>query len=179
LVIALTATILSFVFIIPESKRKTLNPFFLFLHRVFNFKQLVIEKILQFVYVFATFLIIIFSLIIMFDSEFILGLVYLILGPVILRISFELFMMFILAVKNIIQINEKLNVIIDGKKDGNTQAAPVQNTQPQGPSNNQNVYGQSFTPPQTNNAPLFCIECGSVLSQNGSCPNPSCPKNLK
>jgi len=52
--LTLVATVLAFIFIIPEKKRARLNKFGKFLHDTFNFKYLVIEKILQALYVFAT-----------------------------------------------------------------------------------------------------------------------------
>ena len=45
LILAVAATVLAFIFIIPSKKREKLGGFFRFLHDVFNFKFLIIEKI--------------------------------------------------------------------------------------------------------------------------------------
>ena len=45
-VFAIAATVLSLIFITPENKRKTLNKFFAFLADLFNFKYLILEKII-------------------------------------------------------------------------------------------------------------------------------------
>ena len=60
--LAIAATILAFIFIVPESKREKLNSFGKFLHDALNFKFLIVEKILQALYIFATAFIILFLL---------------------------------------------------------------------------------------------------------------------
>ena len=160
-ILALAATILAFIFIIPEKRRANLNAFFTFLHKTFNFKYLVIEKIFQFMYVFSTCCTIIMGIITMFDADFITGLLITILGPIVLRIVFELSMMIIIAIKNIIEINEKLPNKNNAKKE------PQQNTT--------NNYNTAPNYQQTNNV-SFCSECGSAM-HNGTCSNPNCSKH--
>ena len=53
-ILAVVATILAYVFIVPESRREKLNAFGKFLHDTFNFKYLIVEKILQALYIFFT-----------------------------------------------------------------------------------------------------------------------------
>ena len=53
-VLAVVATILAYVFIVPESRREKLNAFGKFLHDTCNFKYLIVEKILQALYIFFT-----------------------------------------------------------------------------------------------------------------------------
>lgn len=45
--LAIAATVLAFVFIVPEKRREKLNAFGKFLHDTCNFKYLVVEKLLQ------------------------------------------------------------------------------------------------------------------------------------
>ena len=52
--LAITATVLAFVFIVPEKRRARLNGFGKFLHDTCNFKYLIVEKILQALYIFLT-----------------------------------------------------------------------------------------------------------------------------
>lgn len=51
---AIAATVLAFIFIVPEKRREKLNAFGKFLHDTCNFKYLVVEKLLQALYIFAT-----------------------------------------------------------------------------------------------------------------------------
>ena len=121
LILAVVATVLAFVFIVPEKNRKKLNAFGKFLHDTVNFKYLIVEKILQATYIFFTAYVILEGFFMLFN-EYVgaRGLLMMILGPIGIRLSYEFIMMFILLVKNVIQINNKL------KSDEDTAAkAPV------------------------------------------------------
>lgn len=121
---SLVATVLAFIFIVPDKKRARLNSFGKFLHDTFNFKYLIVEKILQALYIFAT-------VSVFFSGFFMLfyvqpgydygwgysspsrwyggyGLLVMILGPIAVRLAYEFIMMAILLIKNVIQINNKL-----------------------------------------------------------------------
>ena len=88
ILLAIIATVLAFIFIVPAKRREKMGKFGKFLHDACNFKFLIVEKILQALYIFFTALVI--------------------LGPIAVRLSYELVMMAVLAVKNIISINSKL-----------------------------------------------------------------------
>lgn len=114
--------ILAYKFIVPEKRRPKLNKLGQFFHDAFNFKFLIIEKIMQFLYVLATVSCIgfgIFMIIGITSYESYRGTVYttwygwyglllVIVGPFAVRLAFESLMMFLLLVKNVIQINKKL-----------------------------------------------------------------------
>ena len=51
-VLALVATVLAFIYVVPEKKREKLGAFGKFLHDTCNFKYLMVEKILQALYIF-------------------------------------------------------------------------------------------------------------------------------
>ena len=53
-ILAIVATVLAYVFIVPEKRREKLNAFGKFLHDTCNFKYLIVEKILQALYIFFT-----------------------------------------------------------------------------------------------------------------------------
>lgn len=53
-VLALVATVLAFIYVVPEKKREKLGAFGKFLHDTCNFKYLMVEKILQALYIFTT-----------------------------------------------------------------------------------------------------------------------------
>ena len=112
-ILAIVATVLAYVFIVPEKRREKLNAFGKFLHDTCNFKYLIVEKILQALYIFFTALVILVGFFMLFCSDWSgwmggKGILLMILGPIAVRLSYELMMMAVLAVKNIISINSKL-----------------------------------------------------------------------
>ena len=112
-ILAIIATVVAFVMIVPESKREKLGRFGKFLHDAVNFKFLIVEKILQALYIFFTALVILVGFFMLFCSDWSgwmggKGILLMILGPIAVRLSYELVMMAVLAVKNIISINNKL-----------------------------------------------------------------------
>ena len=181
ILLAITATVLSFVFIVPD-KRK-LPGFFRFCRDLFNFRYLIIEKILQALYIFSTVFIIVFGFFMLFSfhteikqiggsywgsasfSEKIVwdgwvGFIFMILGPILLRIVFEFSMMTILLIKNVIQINNKLKNQNEGAAEANDMFGV--------PS-----YSKAKkAAPAASAAPKvsFCPNCGTRLDENGKCP---------
>lgn len=117
-ILAVVATVLAYVFIVPESRREKLNAFGKFLHDTFNFKYLIVEKILQALYIFFTADLIILGFFMLFAApkDFFgerhwlggYGILIMILGPILIRLMYELLMMAILMLKNVISINNKL-----------------------------------------------------------------------
>ena len=116
-------TILAYKFIIPEKKRGNLNKLGQFLSDVFNFKFLIVEKILQFFYVLSTIACVCGGLFMIFGIEVyhssyydrtytdwygFYGILLALFGPIVIRLTFESAMLFILLVKNVMQINKKL-----------------------------------------------------------------------
>lgn len=180
-IVAITLTVLVYVFIIPESKKDTLNPFFKFLHNLFNFKFLLLEQILKFCYVLSSISCICIGFFMLFSSVgyyyysqslALPGLVLMVFGPIFLRIVYESIMIMILIVKNVIQINNKMK----DKGNGNNAESPFVNSivdtaksqmaQPQAP-----VQPQTPVQPVQPQAPKFCTKCGSPMDANGNCPN--------
>lgn len=118
-VLAIAATVLAFIFVVPEKRREKLNAFGKFLHDLCTFKFLVVEKILQALYIFSTAFIVLYGVLQLFNvqrdywtgaSRWMggTGLLCIIVGPIAVRLSYELMMMAILLVKNVISINRKL-----------------------------------------------------------------------
>lgn len=119
---AIAATVLALIFIVPEKHLPKLGKFGKFLHDAVNFKFLIVEKILQVLYILSTCLCVfvgLFSLLGFeaWDSYYGglhfywyggYGLLILLLGPIAVRLVYELLMMGLLLVKNVIQINNKL-----------------------------------------------------------------------
>ena len=113
LVLAIVATILAFIFIVPAKRRDKMGKFGKFLHDTCNFKYLIVEKILQALYIFFTALVIFIGFFMLFCSDWSgwmggKGILIMILGPIAVRLSYELIMLAVLVVKNVIAINNKL-----------------------------------------------------------------------
>lgn len=113
ILLAIIATVLAFIFIVPAKRREKMGKFGKFLHDACNFKFLIVEKILQALYIFFTALVILVGFFMLFCSDWSgwmggKGILLMILGPIVVRLSYELMMMAVLAVKNIISINSKL-----------------------------------------------------------------------
>jgi hypothetical protein len=161
-VFALTATILAFIFIVPEKKRAQLGGFGKFIHDTLNFKYLIVEKILQAIYIFSTAFIILLGFFMLFyvqpgysgyrySTPSVWyggrGLLLMILGPIVIRLVYEGLMMAILLVKNVIQINNKLK----GEENGNTANA---------------FGGPAIEKP----AARLCPNCGTHVKSGNFCP---------
>lgn len=115
-IIAFVLMILVLCLVTPAKKRDKLPGFFRVLHDIFNFNGLIIEVILKAAYIFATIYIILQSFFMIFiGSEPLYYLLSMILGPIAIRIVFELIMMAVLLVKNVITINNKLKYPDDKK----------------------------------------------------------------
>ena len=121
--LTIAATILLYIYVIPEKKRNSLPKIGVVLHDIFTFKTLYIEKVLRFIYTVATVFCIIAGILLLFGFVSYdygygysytrwfggYGILLMILGTVGLRLAYESLMMFILLVKNTIQINNKLS----------------------------------------------------------------------
>ena len=144
LILAVVATILAFVFIVPEKNRKKLNAFGKFLHDTVNFKYLIVEKILQALYIFLTVYIILEGFFMLFN-EYVgaRGLLMMILGPIAIRLAYEFVIMFILLIKNVIQINNKLKA---------NDAKPVED-----------VFANPVVEAPAESASAFCTACGAKV----------------
>lgn len=133
-ILAVVATILAYVFIVPESRREKLNAFGKFLHDTCNFKYLIVEKILQALYIFFTADIFIQGFFLLFSApeDYMgerhwlggYGILIMILGPILIRLVYELLMMAILLLKNVISINNKLRNQNGKEEQGSVFTAP-------------------------------------------------------
>ena len=191
-ILAIAATVLAFIFIVPDKRREKLNGFCKFLHDLCNFKFLVVEKILQALYIFSTAFVILFGVLQLFNVQENwagghtwmggVGLLYIILGPIIVRLTYEMMMMVILLVKNVIAINHKL---ADQSGDGNNDVFAVPDVQElkeaarqrkQQAKESQPAYEpqQSVQESPVRPAARFCPNCGAQL-ENGVCPRCGAP----
>jgi len=125
-ILALAGTVCTYIFILPKGKLNTKNDFLnkliSFARDLFSFKELYLEKILQALYILATVACITIGACMLLGFSFWenwlgelqvkwtggYGILLMILGPIAVRLSFEISMMFVLLVKNVLQINSKL-----------------------------------------------------------------------
>lgn len=117
--VAVAATVLAYIFVLPDSRRASLPKFFRLVADFFNFKYLVLEKVLKALYIFNTLACIGIGFCMLFSvirygwygPVYIgyWGLIVMILGPVLVRLIYEGMMLIILLVKNTIELNQKFN----------------------------------------------------------------------
>ena len=126
-VAALVVTILLYIKVMPRKLDGTFdNPWLQRLHDFFHFKKLYLEEVLKFLYVLATVATVcvgVFMLLSYYESWswsyyggghttkeslFLYGLLMIVGGPISVRLAYEVLMMFILVVKNVIDINNKM-----------------------------------------------------------------------
>lgn len=123
IVLAVAATVFICVRVLPKKYDGRLNSKFLqFFHDFFNFKTFYIEALTKFIFVLLTCLCIFVGFLLMFgkfeyygyfgmtftQSTFLYGLGIMLLGPLVLRVTYEFVMMAILLVQNVIDINRKM-----------------------------------------------------------------------
>lgn len=123
LILAIAATVFLYIKVMPANKDgKFENKYLQFLHDYFHFKTLYIEAVTKFIFVLLTCICVFVGFMLLFgkieyysyfygsssSSTFLYGLGLMILGPIVLRITYELVMMTILLVQNVISINRKL-----------------------------------------------------------------------
>ena len=208
-IFALALTIVVFVLVVPKAKRKGMtNPFLIFLHDLFNFNQLWLEKIFKFLYVLSTISCVAIGIPMIFWFEKTLKRVYIgsrfdytyedvyewrgyigillvILGPIVVRIAFEAIMMFILLVKNTMEINKKMDSKLESSTntteqkndmfDSQTNFYQDQNqyqfqNQTQNQSQSQDQFNSESAPQYSNgNHARFCAMCGHSVGEDGRC----------
>lgn len=195
-IISIILTILLAILVVPEKRRNGLPKFFQVIHDICDFKGLLLEKVLKILYIFSTINVMLTGIFTWFSGgynfgmTFLAGLLILVLGPILVRLAYEFLMLFVLLVKNVIQINNKLN----GKNDNpfannidfnqfknsnapeqnytSPYAQPVQPIQPEQP-----VVQNNYQPQQNNDSVRFCTTCGTKITGNTDvCPN--CGKHL-
>jgi len=188
-VFAFVGMILTLVFITPKSKRPTLPKFFKFLHDLFNFNFLIIEKILKALYILSTLFIFCLGFFMLFSgyqsydfygygSSFQsfagYGILIMLLGPIVIRISYEFLMLTILLVKNVIEINKRAKGEDSSYEFNVKEYATKRPVYPNQYANNS--YEPQMQPQSETYAAqsefVFCTQCGTKYDKNsGGCPN--------
>lgn len=131
ILLAIVLTIVLYIKVMPRKLDGTFTePFFQKLHDYFHFKRLYLEDVMKFLFAFATVACVVCGVLLLIsqnpygyyskysgwhsESTSGYGLALLLGGPISLRLAYEGIMLFILLVKNTIDINNKLQ---SSKKD--------------------------------------------------------------
>ena len=188
-ILAIIATVAAFILVVPESKREKLGRFGKFLHDAVNFKFLIVEKILQALYIFVTAYLILCGFFMLFMAPETwtgrhwlggYGILLMVLGPIAVRLCYELLMMAVLLLKNVISINRKLKNQNE-RADADLFAVPeLHRTQPSQPTAPVTPVApaapaQRSTPSSPLSRRLLrrpaSAPSGAHLDENGHCPN--------
>ena len=173
--LAVVLTVLAFIFIVPEKQREKLNAFGKFLHDTCNFNYLLIEKILQALYIFLTAFAILMGIYTLIHS-FWAGLALTIIMPIAVRLLYEFLMMTVLLLKHVIMIDNKLKNQNTADKEPETLNPEFVNREPKKPAPAKPAPAPEIktapeAPASTRPQTRFCTKCGSPLDANGKCPN--------
>lgn len=185
-ILAIIATVAAFILVVPESKREKLGRFGKFLHDAVNFKFLIVEKILQALYIFVTAYLILCGFFMLFMAPETwtgrhwlggYGILLMVLGPIAVRLCYELLMMAVLLLKNVISINHKL-ADQTGKGSGDVFAAPNMQEMKEALRQRREAAqaAQAAAQAAQSQPANFCSQCGAKL-ENGVCPHCSAPKD--
>ena len=143
MIATVAAIVLLYVKVLPKKYDGKLdNKYLQWLHNYFNFKRLYIEDILKFLFVVGTVMCVCFGFFMMFSvtetyfgdqSNLTTGLILLIVGPITMRFIFELQMMGVMLVRNVMDINKKLDKPSSGAQDATRTEESTEsvNSQPQ------------------------------------------------
>ena len=168
LALAVALTALLMVLVLPKEKDGRLPAVFQLIYDLFTPKVLVIEKLLQILYVFLTCLAVLYGIVVFFSgfftglSNLVLGLLVLAVGPVLLRVGSELLLLLVVQVKTVREINQKLGG-----------AAPPADEPPEAPAAPAAPGPRPPAPPVHHHTqPLVhCSDCGTWYRED----MPSCP----
>lgn len=185
-ILAIIATVAAFILVVPESKREKLGRFGKFLHDAVNFKFLIVEKILQALYIFVTAYLILCGFFMLFMAPETwtgrhwlggYGILLMVLGPIAVRLCYELLMMAVLLLKNVISINHKL-ADQTGNGSGDVFAAPNMQEMKEALRQRREAAqaAQAAAQAAQSQPANFCSQCGAKL-ENGVCPHCSAPKD--
>ena len=153
LVLAVALTALLVVLVLPKEKDGHLPSVFQMLYDLFTPKTLVMEKLLQILYVFLTCLAVLYGIVVFFSGFFsgfqnlALGLVILAVGPILLRVGYELILLLVMQVKTTREIHQKLTQMTEERGPAAAPGRPAAE--------------KSAVPRRENQAMSHCPACGT------------------
>lgn len=171
-IISIVLVILFYVLILPDAKRPTLNKGFQTVHDFLKIRKLMVESIFRFMYVFAVIFTVVQGITTLFD-RFWIGLLQIILGPIACRLVFELLLMGVLLVKNVMEINNHLKGVNSSSEES---SISVENIFANVGKKLQDITTNSSANTPSSGSPCpkcgkavpeesaFCIHCGTQIS---------------
>ena len=160
-VCSLIAVIVLYAAVLPRRRNGKLGGFGQWLHDYFRFKRLYIEGILRFLFVVLTVVCVFGGLLLCFVQDeygflamslgvplWVVGLSLMIAGPISLRLSYELLMMGILLVQNVIDINRKLAEPVKSEPEEKPTTAEKKAKQPKPPKPPKPAKVPAYAQPQ-------------------------------
>jgi hypothetical protein len=162
IIFSLAASVLACIFFLSK-KWKHAGGFKQWMHEFVNFKTLFVDKIFKFLYIFSTCFVFFLGFFTLFSSAAPYGLLMMFVGPIVLRVMYEMLMMFIIMVTNLTEINRDTSNILGALK--NKKGAPITNP------NFDNTPA-----PEAPTATVYCMNCGTAYSADeANCPNCGTP----
>lgn len=126
-VFSIGAMVALYILVLPKKRSGKLgNKFLQMVHDYFHFKQLYLEIIMKFIFTFLTLFCLTYGFFQLFSVEtsryytqyyFTQGLVTMLLYPILLRIFYEMILMVVLGVQNVIDINKKMDKLLRDKEE--------------------------------------------------------------
>lgn len=187
-VLAVALTALLVVLVLPKEKDGHLPGFFQLLYDVFSPKKLVVEKLLQILYVFLACLAVLAGLFTFLGSLFRLdmigllgGLFLLVVGPLLLRLAYELLMLLVIQVKTTREIHQKLTRLAPPDPEPLKDTAPEEGPPQEAPPTPQEPTVPKIPlHPAPDQTMVHCPACGTWYRKaQGTCPicggNPETP----
>ena len=150
------------VLVLPKEKDGHLPSVFQMLYDLFSPKTLVMEKLLQILYVFLTCLAVLYGIVVFFSGFFsgfqnlALGLVILAVGPILLRVGYELILLLVMQVKTTREIHQKLTQMTEERGPAAAPGRPQPAPETAAPA-----AEKSAVPCRENQAMSHCPACGT------------------
>ena len=179
IIVAIALIVLLYVKVLPRKlDGKIENKYLNWLHNYFHFKRFYIEEIFRFLFILTSVLFFCIGFFTMFSvsegwtgiqSNFWDGVGLMIGGPILMRILFELQMMTITAVRNLNEINSKMDkIMMKGEK---KEKAETPEKQIESATMNHNVNGEPKNVCKKCGKPIndkakFCPYCGEKIEES-------------
>lgn len=119
LILSLIGSLLIYFIFLSRKNEGRFTGFVGWLYDFFSFKKLMLESLLKIIYLFFSLLVTIECIILLFRN-FLAGILLLIIGNVLIRISYEFAIIKILVCKNTSEINAKMSRMIGEKQEERT-----------------------------------------------------------
>lgn len=154
-----------YIFILPDSKRSSLNKVLRVIHDFLKIKTLMIENIFRFVYVVAVIFSILFGFYYLF-TESAAGLLIIIFGPFVCRIVFEIMLLAVILVREVMEINSRLKRMENGDNPAEATSTTSEESLFSGIGEKFAKMVSTQASPATSDSTRVCKGCGKLIADN-------------